>query len=312
MTRALITGITGQDGSYLAEQLAAEGCEVFGLIRSTDHPRVPTLRRLVPSATLVVGDLRDPLGLRSALDYVRPGEIYNLAAVTTPGEGWTVGPTPLVGEVTGLGAVNLLRVTAQVVPDARFVQASSSAVYDPGRYGLYGVSKKLAHDAVVGFRERLGLHASNAVMFSHTSPRQSPSFLVRRIVRHVADVKRGRPSDFVMTSRRSRRDWGWAPDYVRALPALARTETPHDHDVRTAQTFPVYSVALLTAAHLDVPTSAITAGWPDQDQDRADGEVVSTHHALCDLPWVAGVGLAEVVRALADHEMSEEDPWKPM
>lgn len=311
MTRALITGITGQDGSYLAELLAAEGCEVFGVIRSTDHPRVPALRRLVPSATLVIGDLRDPLGLRSAVDWVRPNEIYNLAAVTTPGEGWTTGPTPLVGEVTALGAVNLLRVAAQLVPGVRFVQASSSAVYDPVRYGLYGVAKKMAHDAVIGFRERLGLHASNAVLFSHTSPRQSPQFLIRRIVRHVADVKRGRPSDFVMTSRRSRRDWGWAPDYVRALPLLARAAKPHDHDVRTGLMYPVYSVALLAATHLNVPVEAVTAGWPDDDEHRASGEVVSTNSAMCDLPWEPNVNLADVVRTLADREMSEEDPWTP-
>lgn len=302
--RALVTGVTGQDGSYLAELLAAEGVEVVGMIRDPNHRRREWLERLVPNVRLVIADLRDPLGLEQMLERVRPDEIYNLAAVTTPGEGWTAEPTPLVGEVTGLGVVNLLRATHCTVPNARFVQASSSAIYEPGRYGLYGVAKRLAHDAVIGFRERYGMHAVNAVMYSHTSARQAPRFLIRRIVRHVVDVKVGKRSDFVLTNRTNRRDWGHARDYARALAALARADRPVDRDVRTGATYPTLAVAALACEYLGVDLRVVTADWPRTDTSPALDEIASRERVSdAEFLWQPEVNFAEIVRGLCDYEM---------
>lgn len=302
--KALITGVTGQDGSYLAELLAADGVEVVGMIRDPNHRRREWIERLVPGIRLVIADLRDPLGLEQVLEQVRPDEIYNLAAVTTPGEGWTAEPTPLVGEVTGLGVVNLLRAVWRVVPSARFVQASSSAVYDPGRYGLYGVAKKLAHDAVIGFRERYRMHAVNAIMYSHTSPRQAPGFLIRRIVRHVVDVKFKRPSTFVMTNRTNRRDWGYARDYARALTHLARADYPFDHDVRTGLTHPALAVATLAATSLYVDLADVTANWPTGNTSPDVAEVLPAESVTnpC-FRWEPETGFGDLVRNLCDYEM---------
>jgi GDPmannose 4,6-dehydratase len=304
VTRALITGVTGQDGSYLAEILAAEGVEVFGMIRDLGHPRREWIEALVPSLRLKLGDLRDPQGLERIIEETQPDEIYNLAAVTTPGEGWTAEPTPLVAEVTGLGVINLLRATQRQAPDARFVQASSSAVYDPRRYGLYGVAKKLAHDSVIGFRERYDVHTVNAILYSHTSPRQSSRYLIKRIVRHVVQVKTGVRSSFVMTNRTNRRDWGYARDYARALVALARTDYPFDHDVRTGMTYPAFAVAAIAASHLQVDLADVTADWPKEDTSPTLDEVLPGENVINpNFKWEPETSFAQLVRGLCDYEM---------
>lgn len=304
MTRALITGVTGQDGSYLAEQLNVEGVEVFGMIRDRNHPKRQWIERLVPGIRLVYAHVCDPLGIEQVLEQVQPDEIYNLAAVTTPGEGWTAEPTPQVAEVTALGPVNMLRATWRVCPNARFVQASSSAVYDPVRYGLYGVSKRFAHDAVRGFREKYDMHAVNAIMYSHTSTRQSPAFLIRRIVHHVASIKFGWSSDFVLTNRTNRRDWGHARDYTRALTVLARTEYPFDHDVRTNLTYSTMAVAALACEHLNVDLKLAAANWPEVDTSPALDEAMPGENVINEaFRWEPEVNFAEIVRGLCDYEV---------
>lgn len=305
MTKALITGVTGQDGSYLAEYLASEGVEVFGMIRDPSHPRREWIERLVPGIRIVVGDLRDPLGLQRLIASIRPDEIYNLAAITTPGESWSADPTPHVAEVTGIGVVNLLRATLQSAPNAHLVHASSSAVYASNRYGLYGVAKRLAHDAVIGFRTQEHLFAANAVFFSHTSPRQSPRFLIRRIVRHVVDVKQSSQSSFIMTNRESKRDWGWAPDYVCALTKIARGDVADDVDVKTGQLHPVATVAQIAASYLNVDWNDVTHGWPRTNITPTWHEATSeSHSARVDVSECVKTRLSEIVTRLVDYEIA--------
>ena len=232
--KALITGITGQDGYYLAEQLLDNGVEVAGLIR---RPGVFPL-----GIRLVAGDLLDQDSLERALREVRPDVVYNLAAVTAPGGAWGTTQPPLLAEVTGLGPVRLLDAMLKASPDARLVHASSSAVYDPHRYGLYGISKKFAHDAVVGYRDRI--HCSNAILYSHTSPRQDPRFLAPTICRKLRNRER-----LVLTDVLSRRDWGYAPDFTRALACIAAGPAG-DYPVgtghtRTARDFVHHALAAL-------------------------------------------------------------------
>lgn len=220
--RALITGVSGQDGSYLAEQLLADGHEVFGLTRRA---------RAQSPAQLLLGDLLDQDSLEAALRECVPDVVFNLAAVTAPGQGWGTPQPPLLAEVTGLGVLRLLDAMVACAPEARLVHASSSAIYDLPRYGLYGIAKQFAHQAVRGYRGRL--HASNAVLFSHTSPRQDPRFLARRICSTIARIAAGSGERLVLGDVSSRRTWGFAPDYMRALPLIAGRDVPGDWVIST-------------------------------------------------------------------------------
>jgi len=216
--RALITGVLGQDGSYLAEQLIAGGHTVFGLTR---RPKATS------PATLILGDLLDQESLEQALMTAEPDVVFNLAAVTSPGVGWGSQVPPLMVETTGIGVVHLLDAMVKRAPAARLVHASSSAVLEPERYGLYGAAKVLAHQAVVGYRPVI--HTSNAILFRHTSPRQDARFLAPRICRALARGER-----LTLTDLRPKRDWGWAPDYCEALQVIAADE-PGDYVVATGE-----------------------------------------------------------------------------
>lgn len=250
--RALITGVLGQDGSYLAEQLLADGHEVFGTTRRSNA---------TSPAQLIVADLLDQESLERALTRSRPDVVFNLAAVTSPGGAWGTPQPPLLADVTALGVPRLLDAMLKVCPDARLVHASSSAIYDPARYGLYGIAKQFAHEAVVGYRHRL--HASNAVLFSHTSPRQDPRFLARRICTAVA-----RGQTLVLGDVESRRDWGFAPDYMRALPLIATQGAPGDWVIASGRT---HSVRDLTETAL-------------KQAGRTWDEIVTVEHSLPRIP----------------------------
>lgn len=215
--RALVTGVLGQDGSYLADQLLADGHEVFGLVRRSN---------VHSPAQLLRGDLLDQDSIERALTIARPDVVFNLAAVTSPGGAWGTPQPPLLAEVTAVGVVKLCDAMLNCAPDAKLVHASSSAIYDPQRYGLYGIAKQFAHQAVVGYRRRLW--CSNAVLFSHTSPRQDPRFLARRICTTIARGER-----MVLGDVDSRRDWGYAPDYTQALAVIAGQDQPGNFVVAT-------------------------------------------------------------------------------
>lgn len=237
--RALITGVLGQDGSYLADQLIADGHEVFGLVRRSN---------VTSPAKLVWGDLLDRDSLERALAEVKPDVVFNLAAVTSPGGGWGPQP-PLLADVTGGGVLRLLDAMVKCAPGARLVHASSSAIYDPRRYGVYGIAKQFAHEAVAGYRGRLW--CSNAVLFSHTSPRQDRRFLAQRICLAVK-----RCEALTLGDVDSRRDWGYAPDYTRAMAAIAGQDQPGDYVVATGEQ---HSVRELTQVALDT----IGLAWDD-------------------------------------------------
>lgn len=217
--KALILGISGQDGSYLAEQLTAAGHDVSGMVR-----RPTTARHLIQ------GDLLDQASLEAALLWFRPDVVFNLAAVTAPGGAWGTTQPPLLADVTGLGVVRLLDAMVAVAPHARLLHASSSAIYNPNRYGLYGAAKVFAHQAVAGYRARL--HCSNAILFSHTSPRQDGRFLAPRICSTLKRIKAGSDEKLVLGDVESCRDWGYAPDCMARLVTMA-DEEPDDYVVAT-------------------------------------------------------------------------------
>ncbi len=241
--KALILGIAGQDGSYLAEQLTAAGHLVCGMTR-----------RPSTSPTLIQGDLLDQGSLENALLWSQPDVVFNLAAVTAPGGAWGTVQPPLLADVTGMGVVRLLDAMVAVAPHARLVHASSSAIYDPHRYGLYGAAKVFAHQAVQGYRARL--HCSNAILFSHTSPRQDGRFLAPRICSTLKRIKAGSDEKLVLGDVESRRDWGYAPDYMTVLTAIAEDAPPGDYPVATGIQHSVRELVETALKHLDL-------GWDD-------------------------------------------------
>lgn len=282
--KALILGVLGQDGSYLAEQLVADGYEVHGMTRRPR--RAPYGVRLHP------GDLLEQASVEAVLRAVQPDEVYNLAAITAPGSGWGQHQPPLLADVTAVGVVRLLDAMTIAAPDARLVHASSSAIYDPRRYGLYGASKVFAHEAVSGYRERL--HVSNAVLYSHTSLRQDQRFLFPRICSTIARIRAGSTEKLHLTDLNGARDWGYAPDYARALPLIARAE-PGDYVVATGQRHTVEDLVAVALKAAELNWSQVVVhlpGYPTPVEEPADPL------ALRALGWKPETSFADMVRLM--------------
>lgn len=281
--RALITGVLGQDGSYLAEQLAADGHEVIGMSRRGGST-VPATGRWA-----LTGDLLDQDSLEAALERVEPDVVFNLAAATTAGAGFGASQPPLLMETTGLGVVRLMDAMRKCAPDARLVHASSSSIYDIARYGPYGVAKKIAHEAVVAYRGQL--QASNAVLFTHNSPRRDPRFLARRICSTLAGIAVGDAGLLQLTDVDSRRDWGHARDYMRAFRAIADLE-PGDYQIRTGQSHSVREF-------VDVALDEVGLGWDVVRTDpnvRVPDEIVGDHPVVPG--WKPETSFEDMVREL--------------
>ncbi|MDG4784352.1 GDP-mannose 4,6-dehydratase [Micromonospora sp. WMMD1102] len=314
--RALITGVTGQDGSYLAEQLAADGHEVYGLIRGQRNPRRAWIEGLVPGIRLVDGDLLDQSSLQHVLAAVRPEVVYNLGALTYVGMSWQ--QPAVMTEVTGLGVLRLLEAIRVVDPAIRLVHASSSEMFGAVREmpqneltpfnprSPYGVAKVFAHHTVVNYRESYGLHASTAMMFNHESPRRGPEFVTRKVSLAAAAIATGRQFRLSLGNLDARRDWGWAPDYMRALPLMAARPEPGDWVLATGETRSVREL---------VETAFAVAGLAWRRYVRvdpalyrpADVEVLcgDASKAAAELNWKPTVGFAELVARLVDHDLRE-------
>jgi GDPmannose 4,6-dehydratase len=306
--RALITGVTGQDGSYLAEQLVADGVEVYGLIRGQRNPKAGWIRSLVPSLTLIEGDLLDQSSLQRALVQAKPDVVYNLGALTFVGMSWDQ-PT-LMTEVTGLGALRMLEAIRAVNPDIRFVQASSSEQFGsspapqneltPFRpRSPYGVAKLFAHHVTVNYRESYGIHASTAIMFNHESPRRGEEFVTQKVCRAAARIAAGSDEMIRLGNTTSRRDWGWAPDYMRALPLIAAAD-PDDFVLATGES---HTVMDLVNTALDVAGVERAVGIVTSDPDfvrPADVEHLcgDASKAKRVLGWGPRVWFGEIVRRL--------------
>ncbi len=235
--RALITGITGQDGSYLAELLLDEGYEVHGMVRRSSTERFDRIEHLRDRVTLHQGDLLDSRSLVDALRAASPDELYNLAAMSYVAASWAQ-PT-LTAEFSGIGVTRLLEAMREVCPEARFYQASSSEMFGKVREvpqneltpfyprSPYGVAKAYGHFITVNYRESYGLHATSGILFNHESPRRGLEFVTRKITWHAAAIKLGLRDKLGLGNLEAKRDWGFAGDYVRAMwLMLHRTNRP--------------------------------------------------------------------------------------
>ena len=247
--RALITGITGQDGSYLAELLLDQGYEVIGLMRRSSTVSIERISHIQDRLTLVSGDLMDEVSLINVLAEYRPCEVYNLAAQSFVQASWH--QPVLTGEATALGVTRLLDAIRTVDPEIRFYQASSSEMFGRVRTvpqneetpfyprSPYGVAKVYGHWITVNYRESYGLHASSGILFNHESPRRGLEFVTRKVTHAVVRIKAGLASEVRLGNLEAKRDWGYAADYVRAMWLMANRATPEDYVVASGETHSV-------------------------------------------------------------------------
>jgi GDPmannose 4,6-dehydratase len=259
MTTALITGITGQDGSYLAEYLLKRGYEVYGLVRGQANPREAAARALLGDKYVIHGDLLDQSSLLAALIKAQPDEVYNLGAVTYVPISWE--QSELTGEVTGLGVLRLLeaiRVFSGLTASrtagrgqVKLYQASSSEMFGKVRESPqteltpfhprspYGAAKAYGHHLVQNYRESYGMFAVSGILFNHESPRRPPEFVVRKVTKRVAEIKRGLAEELHLGNLSSQRDWGYARDYVAAMYLMMQNSEAVDYVVGTGITYSV-------------------------------------------------------------------------
>ena len=247
--RALITGVTGQDGSYLAEFLLEQGYEVIGVVRRSSTLNFERIAHIQDKITLVSGDLLDEVSIINVLREHRPDEVYNLAAQSFVQASWT--QPVLTGETTALGVTRVLDAVRTVNPEIRFYQASSSEMFgkvqavpqdeDTPFYprSPYGVAKVYGHWITVNYRESYDLHASSGILFNHESPRRGLEFVTRKVTNGVAKIKLGLESKLALGNLDAQRDWGFAADYVRAMWLMVQQDTPDDYVVATGETHEV-------------------------------------------------------------------------
>lgn len=262
MRTALITGITGQDGSYLAELLLAKGYRVVGIVRRSSTTPYERIAHLVDKVELVSADLLDQTSLMDAMAEVKPDEIYNLAAQSFVATSWT--QPVLTGEFTATGVTRMLEAMRRTVPKARFYQASSSEMFGlvqetPQRESTpfyprspYGVAKLYGHWITVNYRESFGLYAVSGILFNHESPRRGLEFVTRKITDGVARIKLGLATELRLGNLEARRDWGFAGDYVDAMWRMLQQETPGDYVIGTGETFSVRQFLEEAFGHVDL------------------------------------------------------------
>jgi GDPmannose 4,6-dehydratase len=258
--RALITGITGQDGSYLAEFLLTQGYEVIGMIRRSSTVNFERIRHIQEQLTLISGDLLDEVSMITMLRENRPTEVYNLAAQSFVQTSWA--QPVFTGETTALGVTRILDAIRIVDPDIRFYQASSSEMFGkvvevPQRETTpfyprspYGVAKVYGHWITVNYRESYGMHANSGILFNHESPRRGLEFVTRKITNGVARIKLGLDKQLRLGNLDSQRDWGFAGDYVKAMWLMLQQNQPGDFVVATGQTQSVRRFCELAFGHM--------------------------------------------------------------
>jgi GDPmannose 4,6-dehydratase len=322
MKRALITGITGQDGLYLGELLAEKGYEVHGMVRSASGPRHDAVIEAVPSAILHVGDLTDPASIVRTLALADPAEVYNLGGISFVGSSWE--HASAIADVTGKGALNLLdAIRIHVGEDmerVRFYQASSSEMYGKAQEvpqhertafwprSPYGVSKSFGHFMTINYRESYGLYAASGILFNHESPRRGPEFVTRKITRAVARISLGLDESVSMGNLDARRDWGFAGDFVRAMWLILQQPEADDYVIATGQTHAVRDFLTLAFA---------AAGIDDWEQyvkidprflRPTEGEqlVGDATKARTVLGWEPTISFEELVTMMVENDLAAE------
>ncbi|MBN8595207.1 MAG: GDP-mannose 4,6-dehydratase [Anaerolineae bacterium] len=266
--RALVTGITGQDGSYLAELLLAKDYEVFGLVRRTSTVNFERIRHIQDQITLISGDMLDQTSMTRALSDIRPQEVYNLAAQSFVQTSWT--QPVFTGDVTGLGVTRLLDAIRAVDPTIRFYQASSSEMFGKVQEvpqtestplyprSPYGVAKVYGHWITINYRESYNMHCTSGILFNHESPRRGLEFVTRKVTHTVAQIKLGLAQELRIGNLDAQRDWGFAGDYVQAMWLMLQQDTPDDFVIATGTTQSVQRLLEVAFGHVDLDWNKYT------------------------------------------------------
>ena len=312
--RALITGITGQDGSYLAEFLLDKGYEVVGLVRRSSMVSFERIAHLQDRITIVSGDLLDEASLIEALQRHRPSEVYNLAAQSFVQTSF--GQPVLTGETTALGVTRLLDAIRIVDPTIRFYQASSSEMFGKVREvpqtedtpfhprSPYGVAKVYGHWITVNYRESYGLHASSGILFNHESPRRGLEFVTRKITHAVASISLGRQQELRLGNLDSMRDWGYAGDYVKAMWLMVQQKEPDDYVVCSGETHSVREFCELAFSHLGMDyRDYVVIDQAFMRPAEVDLLVGDASRAATELGWHREVGFQELVAMMVDADL---------
>ena len=314
--RALITGITGQDGSYLAELLLEKGYEVFGLVRRSSTVNFERISHLQDKIELISGDLLDQKSLISALQTARPQEVYNLGAQSFIPVSWE--QPMLTGEITGLGVTRLLEAIRACDENIRFYQASTSELFGKAQEtpqneqtafyprSPYGVSKLYAHWITINYRESYGLFACTGILFNHESPRRGREFVTRKITHGVARIKHGLDQELRLGDLAPRRDWGYAGDFVRAMWMMLQQDEPDDYVVATGTSRTIGEFCEVAFAHAGLDWRQYVV------LDERFLRPAEVHTLLGDatkarekLGWEPEVGFEEMVQQMVDWDLEQ-------
>jgi GDPmannose 4,6-dehydratase len=312
--KALITGITGQDGSYLAELLLSMDYEVFGLVRRTSTLKYERIRHIQDQLKLVSGDMSDQTSLTRAVASVEPDEVYNLAAQSFVQTSW---PQPVfTGDVTALGVTRMLDAIMTVNPKIRFYQASSSEMFGkvqevPQKESTpfyprspYGVAKVYGHWITVNYRESYDLHASSGILFNHESPRRGLEFVTRKVTYHAAKIKLGLGKELRMGNLDARRDWGFAGDYVKAMWLMLQQDTPDDYVVSTNETHTVERLVDIAFSHVDLDWKNYVVQDPEfMRPAEVDLLIGDPAKAMSVLGWEPSVSFEQLVTMMVDADL---------
>jgi GDPmannose 4,6-dehydratase len=322
MPRALITGIDGQDGRYLAELLISNGYETFGMIRGQNNPRGQIVRDEIPAVELIEGDLQDLSSLIAVVEQVQPDEVYNLGAVSFVALSFR--QPELTADITGLGVLRMLeaiRVVGGTQDNrVRFYQASSSEMFGKVRQtpqneetsfhprSPYGAAKVFGHYTTVNYRESYGLHATSGILFNHESPRRGLEFVTRKVSNGVARIKLGLQEKVTLGNLEAARDWGYAGDYVEAMWLMLQQDEPDDYVIATGETHTIRELLELAFAAAGID------GWENyvESDERfmrpAEVDILTgdASKARERLGWTPKVSFAELVTMMVEADLKEE------
>ncbi|MDV8146482.1 GDP-mannose 4,6-dehydratase [Arthrobacter sp. B10-11] len=322
MPRALITGITGQDGLYLAELLLSKGYEVFGLIRGQNNPKHDLVRQTVPGVKLLTGDLTDVSSLVRVLGVAQPDEVYNLGAISFVAYSWE--NASLTSDVTGKGVLNMLEATRLYAGDdiskVRFYQASSSEMFGKVQQvpqteetllwprSPYGVAKVFGHYMTINYRESYGMHASSGILFNHESPRRGPEFVTRKVSMAVARIKLGLQDEIVLGNLDAKRDWGFAGDYVEAMWLMLQQPEADDYVISTGETHSIEELlqAAFDAAGLDNWKQYVRQDPKFMRPAEVDLLIGDASKAHDKLGWKPKVSFNELVKMMVENDIAEQ------
>ncbi|WP_261302652.1 GDP-mannose 4,6-dehydratase [Paenibacillus andongensis] len=313
---ALITGITGQDGSYLAELLLEKGYKVFGLRRRTSVPIMENIEHIKNDIEFIDGDLLDLSSLINAVRISNPDEVYNLAAQSFVGTSW-IQPV-LTGQSTGIGVTNILEAVRIVKPEARFYQASSSEMFGkvvetPQKETTpfyprspYGVAKVYGHWITVNYRESFDMYACSGILFNHESPRRGVEFVTRKVTDAAARIKLGLQKELRMGNLDAQRDWGFAGDYVKAMHLMLQQEAPDDYVISTGETHTVEELVDIAFGHVGL-------NWQDHvviDQKfvrPAEVDLLLGDHSKAKdkLGWELEVGFKQLISMMVESDLEK-------